>query len=290
MSGTLETTSLGRLTTRPDGWRRVDWRSGTFETAYRPQTRLVEGAIKSERHLIMVTLQGGAERHEVRAADGYRFDGPDRAGSISLLPAGCERTLRLRNVHWRWAAIGLSKDATPGLASLRPISGLEDAVILGLLSEFDRLDTLDGGLDPIYSETMALAISSYIDRRYCGARPAEESHIILPAWRLRRVKEFVEANLSGIIRISDLARCVELSEGHFHRAFRAATGQTPLSFVQQQRIELAARLLSMGDDSIADIALQVGFQSPAHFARVFTAAMGCRPSEFRRQHAFRHPR
>jgi AraC family transcriptional regulator len=285
MSSTLENTSLGKLTTRPDAWRRVDWANGAFETAYRPLTKLVEGTLKSDRHLIMVTLQGGAERHEIRAADGYRFDGADRAGSISILPAGCERLLRLHNVHWRWAAVALANDSASRFVSLGPMSGIEDAVILGLLSEFDRLDALDGGLDPAYAETMSLALSHYVGRRFGGLRPAHDNHIVLPAWRLRRVKEYVDANLSDVIRISDLARCVELSEGHFHRAFRAATGQTPLVFIQQQRIDTAARLLSMGEGSIADVALQVGFHSPAYFARVFTAAKNCSPSEFRRQHA-----
>lgn len=280
-----EGTTIGRLSTQPDGWRRLEWIGGSFETAHRPHTTLVEGAIKSDRHLVMATLRGGAERHEIRTDDGHRYDGPDRPGSISFLPAGCERRLRLHNVNWRWAAIGLSPEADIALSGVGPVSALQDGMVLGLLSEFERLDAIDGGLDPTYCETMALALSRYLGRRYGGVQPAADRAITLPAWRLRRVSDHIDARLSDVIRIADLARCAGLSDGHFHRAFRSATGKTPLAFIQQRRIDAAAQLLAKDTASVSDIALQVGFVSPTHFARVFHAIIGCNPSEFRRRHS-----
>jgi AraC family transcriptional regulator len=280
-----ERTTIGQLSTRPDGWRRIEWIGGSFETAHRPHTTLVEGVLKSDRHLVMATLRGGAERHETRADDGHRYDGPDRPGSISFLPAGCERRLRLHNVNWRWAAIGLSPEAGVELSGVGPVSALDDGMVLGLLSEFERLDAIDGGLDPAYCETMALALSRYLGRRYGGVKPAADRAITLPAWRLRRISEHIDARLAHVIRIADLARCAGLSEGHFHRAFRSATGKTPLAFIQQRRVDVAAQLLAQKTNSVSDIALQVGFVSPTHFARVFHAIIGCNPAEFRRRHS-----
>lgn len=279
-----ERTTIGRLSTQPDGWRRLEWNGGSFETAHRPHTTLVEGVIKSDRHLIMATLRGGAERHEILTDDGHRYDGPDRPGSISFLPAGCERRLRLHNVNWHWAAIGLLPDAA-ALSGVGPASGLEDGMVLGLLSEFERLDAIDGGLDPGYCETMASALSRYLGRRYGGMKPVAARAITLPAWRLRRIRDHIDAHLSGVIRIADLAQCAGLSDGHFHRAFRSATGKTPLAFIQERRIDAAARLLARDTASVCDIALQVGFVSPTHFARIFHAIVGCNPSEFRRRHS-----
>jgi AraC family transcriptional regulator len=283
-------TVIERLSSRPNGWRRAEWGSGVFETASRSMTRTVEGRILSGNHLIMATLSGGAERHETLTDCGQRHDGPDRPASISFLPANCGRKLRLSNVAWRWAAIGLKpgmleENAAAGLARLGPFSAMEDSFILSLLCEFDRLDALDGGLDPVYCDSMSLALALYLARRYGGVQAPAISATRLPAWRLRRVVEYVDANLDRPIRINELAALAGLSEGYFHRAFRATTGQSPLGFIQSRRVELARQLLVGGEKSIAALALETGFVSPTHFARIFRARTGKTPSEYRR--AFR---
>ena len=146
-----DASTIERLSSRPDGWRRAQWTSGAFETAYRPMTTIVEGRILSPNHLIMATLSGGARRHEISADGGHRYDGPDFPSTVSLLPAGCERRLRLHDVEWRWAAIALhpakiSALACASIEALGPLSGAEDSFIWNMLAEFERLDALEGGL------------------------------------------------------------------------------------------------------------------------------------------------
>jgi AraC family transcriptional regulator len=277
-----------RLSSPPDGLRRQAWEGGAFTTAYRPATRFVEGEIASQNHLVMVTLRGGAKRHEIRTDDGHRYDGPDRPGSVSFLPAACARRLRLHSVEWRWATIALAPSEDVRLLErLRPFSGVEDGFIQNLLAEFERVHTLDGGLEPVWRETMVQALLAYLDRRYGGEIEPEAASVAvaLPPWRLRQVDEVIEATLSGELRIVDIARLCGLSEGHFHRAFRAATGRTPLEHVTARRIDRARQLLSRSSLSIGVIALQVGFQSPSHFARLFRQATGRTPGDYRR--AFR---
>jgi AraC family transcriptional regulator len=280
--------TINRLSSRPDGWRRAQWANGAFETAYRPMTPIVEGFILSQNHLIMATLSGGAERHEISANGGHRYDGPDLPSTVSFLPAGCERRLRLHGVAWRWAAIALDPAKITGIAgasieTLGPLSGSEDSFVWNMLAEFERLDALDGGLDTIYCDTMSLALVLYLVRRYGGVRVSDTS-IKLPAWRLRRVTEFIDAHLSATIRVGELASLAQLSEGHFHRAFRATTGKTPLEFVHDRRVTMAKQLLASSKLSVAQLAIRVGFLSPAHFARVFRTVTGQSPSQYR--HSF----
>jgi AraC family transcriptional regulator len=281
-----DASTIERLSSRPDGWRRAQWASGAFETAHRPMTPIVEGRILSPNHLIMATLSGGAERHVISAEGGHRYDGPDLPATVSFLPAGCERRLRLHNVEWRWAAIALDPAKISGIAqasieTLGPLSGAEDNFVWNVLAEFQRLDALEGGLDTTYCDTMSLAIILYLARRYGGTK-VKATSIKLPAWRLRRVTEFIDAHLSRTIRIADLAELAQLSEGHFHRAFRATTGRTPLEFVHERRSAMAKQLLAGSRLSVAQVALRAGFLSPAHFARVFRAATGQSPSQYRR--------
>lgn len=286
MPSDKDASTIDRLSSRPDGWRRAQWTSGAFETAHRPMTTIVEGRILSPHHLIMATLSGGADRHEISADGGHRYDGPDLPSTVSFLPAGCERRLRLHNVEWRWAAIALdpqkiSELACASIGALGPLSGSEDSFVWNMLAEFERLDLLDGGLDTTYCDTMSLALILYLARRYGGASVMDTS-IKLPAWRLRRVTEFIDAHLDAPIRIADLADLTQLSEGHFHRAFRATTGKTPLEFIHAQRVAMAKQLLARSRLSVAQLALRVGFLSPAHFARVFRSVTGQSPSDYRR--------
>jgi AraC family transcriptional regulator len=99
---------------------------------------------------------------------------------------------------------------------------------------------------------------------------------------LRRVTDYVDGALGGEIRIAELAARAGLSEGHFHRAFRATTGQTPLAYIQRRRVDAAMQMLAREKASIVDVAWRVGFVSPTHFARVFRAATGKNPSDYRR--------
>lgn len=278
--------NFGRLSSRPDGWRRRQWSGGSFETAHRPLTAIVEGRVASDHHLIMTTLSGGAARHQLAIDGGHRYDGPDLPSSISFLPAGCERRLRLHDVEWRWASIALDPQMVASIApgtidQLAPIAGQEDRFVWTLLSEFDRLDALDGGLDEAYCETMSHALLHYLARRY--GRPAvTPQRLGLPGARLRRITDFIDAHLDATIRIADLAQLADLSEGHFHRAFRTTTGQTPLDFINTRRVAAAKHALVRSNASVTQIALDVGFQSPTHFARVFRAATGQAPSDYRR--------
>lgn len=277
-----------RLSSSPETLRQCRWDGGSFTTAYRPPTVFVEGEIQSSNHLVMVTLQGGARRHEISADDGHRFDGPDRPGSVSFLPANCVRRLRLHKVEWRWAAIALAPDKTPALRSLEaigPFSGVQDVFVQGLLSEFDRLEALDGQFDTLWRESMVDALVAYLSRRYTNSKDSQvrRAHA-LTSRQLRGIADFVEANLSGEIRTADLAAVCRISEGHLHRAFRATTGVTPLQFVNAKRVDLARHLLATSELSVSSIAYRVGFNSSSHFALIFRRDAGCTPAEFRQRY------
>ncbi|QZO00900.1 helix-turn-helix domain-containing protein [Chenggangzhangella methanolivorans] len=245
-------------------------------------TRRVEGVTRSDDHLLLVTLSGGAKRLTVVADDGHRYDGPDRAGAVSFLPAFCERRLTLDHVEAEWASISLSRASFGPLetaARLAPFSNVEDPVVFAIVGEIDRMHRADGAVDAAYAETMAFALARHVARRAGVSAERAGRTPALPRWKLKRVRDHVEAHLDRQISIAELAEVAGMSAGHFHRAFREATGATPLRFIQERRVELAARLLRTGEASVGEVAAKVGFESQSHFARVFRAIAGRRPSE-----------
>lgn len=133
-------------------------------------------------------------------------------------------------------------------------------------------------------------LCAYLLRRYSDLGPhgrKELDHgvasrrLALPL--LNRVTNFVEQHLAADIRLADLASLAHLSERHFIRAFRAATGVTPYRYVVEKRLRVAAQLLHIDDTrSIADIARAAGFRSQAHFAAEFRSRYRVTPTRYRR--------
>ena len=85
-------------------------------------------------------------------------------------------------------------------------------------------------------------------------------------------------------RVETLAAQAAMSRSAFAARFAALTGETPLRYVTRWRVHRAARLLRGGDLSVAQVAMQAGYQSEAAFSRVFKQWTGEPPAAYRRSH------
>ena len=104
----------------------------------------------------------------------------------------------------------------------------------------------------------------------------------LAPWQFTRVADFVEANLTGLIRIQDMAALTRLSPSYFSRAFRATTGVSPYCFVIRRRITRAKSIILWEDKPLSQIALDCGLADQAHLTRLFHRIVGTSPSAWRR--------
>ena len=80
-----------------------------------------------------------------------------------------------------------------------------------------------------------------------------------------------------------LAEAAHLSSFHFHRVYRALTGETPGGTVLRLRLLRALRLLADPAQPVTDAAMAVGYETPQAFARAFRQAFDASPSELRGQ-------
>jgi AraC family transcriptional regulator len=259
----------------------LQWQAGAFDSGQRPLTRKVRGELQLSEHLLMVTLSGFAEDLQVATDQDHRYTGQERAGAVSFVPAGTCRSIQMRNAALSWACIRLDPSYLSAGGHCLPLpafTNLNDSFLHASLAEMTRLHQ-QGRLSPGYCDALSLAISHYLQERHF-ADAIQASRLAMPMWRIRRVHEFIEANLDKDLSVAALAVHAGLSVGHFHRAYRAATSKSPLSYVQERRIEAALRALSGGHASIAQVALQVGFANASHFARVFRRRVGMSPAEF----------
>jgi transcriptional regulator GlxA family with amidase domain len=86
---------------------------------------------------------------------------------------------------------------------------------------------------------------------------------------------------------AEVARVSGLPKRTFDRRFRAATGYSPLAYVQALRIEEAKQMLETGSDPVDAIGREVGYEDASSFSRLFRRQTGISPGDYRRR--FRIP-
>ena len=99
--------------------------------------------------------------------------------------------------------------------------------------------------------------------------------------RIDRVFQFLNAKFSEPVRVSDVARTLNLSEGAFSRFFRIHTGKTFPEFINELRIGRACVLLQENNLNVTEVAYESGFTNLSNFNRQFLKLKGLSPRRFR---------
>lgn len=88
---------------------------------------------------------------------------------------------------------------------------------------------------------------------------------------------------------ASIASQLHLQPTYLHRLFREHTGLTMNDHLQQIRVDAACELLTSTDDTLLDVAGEVGFCSQQHFSQVFRRLAGMTPQEWRKEHKVSTP-
>lgn len=116
------------------------------------------------------------------------------------------------------------------------------------------------------------------------SRLTEAPPLTGPRLNMARLTRRVQADPAAAWNLARLAEASRLSERQLRRSLTSLTGLSPWQWLTRQRLVLAARLLTVTDASITDIALQCGFADGAQFSRHFRRWQGVTPSACRRGH------
>ncbi len=101
----------------------------------------------------------------------------------------------------------------------------------------------DGLAGKLYIESLRNLLAVHLLRNYNNAvvKPALEKRA-LDIYKLNSVKDFIEERLAEDLSIADLAAVVHMSQFHFARTFKAATGNSPHRYLTQLPLSLLGQL------------------------------------------------
>jgi AraC family transcriptional regulator len=158
----------------------------------------------------------------------------------------------------------------------------QDPTILHV-AQLLKAEVVNGGVaGGLYVESLRNLLAVHLLRNHTQAlvKPTVEvAH--LDGLKLKQLKDYIEDHLADELEIATLAELIPMSQFHFARAFKTATGTPPHRYIMQRRIERSKVLLSVTRLSAVEIAYQVGFANQSHFSAQFRKSVGLTPKQFR---------
>lgn len=106
---------------------------------------------------------------------------------------------------------------------------------------------------------------------------------------IKQIQGEIESGFAGVLDIDALSRTAGLSRRTLERKFKQATGLSPLSYLQEVRIEAAKRLLETGTVGFEEITARVGYEDPGSFRKLFIKRCGVSPAAYQRKFLVRWP-
>ena len=168
--------------------------------------------------------------------------------------------------------------------------------------KLERLITDKGNLFCAGGYNAGIDLSLYLVEKYCGHEVALQSSKSMISdigrttqapycmFQFRKdhsddqilsIQEWIENHFDKNFDYESLAGKSRMSRRTMERRFKNATGETPLTYQQSIRVEVAKRLLENESRSFDEITYQVGYEDSSTFRKIFSKQTGLVPTEYR---------
>ena len=102
--------------------------------------------------------------------------------------------------------------------------------------------------------------------------------------KAKYILQYISGHYSSHLSIETMAEVCHLSESHFMKFFKSATGMTFTEYLNDYRLSISSRLLISSDQSILETAAACGFENVSYFNRLFKRKYQMTPSQYRHQY------
>jgi AraC-like DNA-binding protein len=139
---------------------------------------------------------------------------------------------------------------------------------------------------PQYDDNPAAmrALGVLLARAVTGIAMESDAGNRLPA-TLIHMQEYARAHLHAGLTTRALANVVPCSVSTAERQFRRYTGLSPMNWMKEERLQVAARLLRTTNRRVGEVSAIAGFRDSFYFARAFRARFGASPRNFSRRYS-----
>lgn len=93
--------------------------------------------------------------------------------------------------------------------------------------------------------------------------------------------DFIKKNYAQELTLDDIAGSANVSISKCSRVFKEYTRMSPITYLNNFRINMAASMIIKSSETISSIAMECGFSSQSYFNRLFLKEYGVTPKEYR---------
>ena len=135
--------------------------------------------------------------------------------------------------------------------------------------------------DAVYFETQGIILQ--LISRFLNSRQFKNIGTDTVPSKILDATRYIQVNLKEKLTVSYLASRANLHQDYFSRLFFKYTGQRPLTYLHEKRIERAQYLIAATSLSYAEIAERTGFENLPHFSKIFKKVTSLTPGEYKKQ-------
>lgn len=166
--------------------------------------------------------------------------------------------------------------------------GAQEAAVLEKLDRANALCEQEGEFFEIRLQHTLLEIWEWIFAQVQKQKPRQgKTASAVNEAAIKKILLYIQEHYDEDLRVSQLARLINVSERECYRLFQNYMDTSPMAFLLAYRIRRAQSFLIGTDKSIMEIAMDTGFKTSSYFAKVFKQAVGMTPVEFRHHWAAR---
>lgn len=224
------------------------------------------------------------------------YVGPFEPGELVLLRSNlphCWKNVAQQNVLSKSVVIQWNKGVFPRVPELEIVFDLLKKADKGLL--FDKTQSAEllpliHKLPELQEHELYIQLLELLTKlSKCSYKTLSEASFRddLPTVygsRMSAVHDFVSENFNRKIYLKEVADLVKMSEQSFSRFFSKMMGRPFFTYLNEYRINIAARMLLDTDKSISEIGYSCGYESPPFFYKQFQKFRGSSPLAYRKKH------
>ncbi len=100
--------------------------------------------------------------------------------------------------------------------------------------------------------------------------------------RIAHIVKYIREHLTEQISVDNLAGRACMSVSHFHKVFKNTLGESPIDYINFERIKYAKKLMATSRENLSQIAFLSGFNNVSYFNRQFKKLEMISPSQYRK--------
>lgn len=145
--------------------------------------------------------------------------------------------------------------------------------------EYQELNNLQSMSAHIETQGVILQLIA----RFLTSETFKPSGIMSIPSKVLEAVSYIQLNLKKNLTVMHLAERANQHPDYFSRVFQQATGERPINFIHEKRIERAQYLITTTNMPYDDIARETGFETAPYFSRIFKKVTGMTPGQYRLQ-------